>query len=67
MADETPHDELLRLRKLQLKALQNEVYGGLSHQEKAAYNARADRIRELDKGATTQSRAGSSENPASSG
>ena len=51
MEQETPHDELVRLRKLQLSALENEVYGGLSHQEKAAYDARAERIRELEKGA----------------
>jgi hypothetical protein len=52
MEQETPHDELVRLRKLQLKALQNEIYGGLSHQEKAAYDTRAERIRELEKGVT---------------
>jgi len=50
MVDETPHDELMRLRETQPKALQNEVYGGLSHAEKAEYNRRAERIRELEKG-----------------
>jgi hypothetical protein len=52
MEDETPHDELVRLRKAQIKARQNEVYGGLSHAEQAEYNSRAARIRELEQGAS---------------
>jgi hypothetical protein len=56
MMEETPHDELVRLRKTQIKAVQNEVYGGLSQLEKAEYNRRAERIRELEKVvATTRS------------
>jgi NAD(P)-dependent dehydrogenase (short-subunit alcohol dehydrogenase family) len=47
--EETPQDELVRLRKTQIKAVQNEVYGGLSQAEKAEYNRRAERIRELEK------------------
>jgi hypothetical protein len=50
MEYETPHDELVRLRKAQTKARQNEVYGGMSPVEKAEYYSRADRIRELEKG-----------------
>jgi hypothetical protein len=49
MKDETPHDELVRLRKAQLRALQNEVYGGMSHTEKAEYDSRAERIHDLEK------------------
>jgi hypothetical protein len=52
MEDETPYDELVRLRKAQINALQNEIYGGLSRAEKAEYNRRAERIRELEEGVT---------------
>ena len=48
MEDETHHAEVVRLRKAQIKALENEVYGGLSRAEKAAYDKRAERIRELE-------------------
>jgi hypothetical protein len=50
MSHETPHDELKRLREAQIKAVQNEIYGGLSQAEKAEYDNRAERIRELEKG-----------------
>lgn len=40
--------EVTRVRAQQLKARQDEVFGGLSSEEKAAYDTRADRIRELD-------------------
>jgi hypothetical protein len=49
MADETPDDELVRLRKAQRKARQDEVYGGMSRTERAEYDSRAERIRELEK------------------
>jgi hypothetical protein len=54
MEDETPHAELLRLRKAQDKARQDEVYGGMSHAEKAEYYSRAERIRELEEGVTKE-------------
>jgi hypothetical protein len=50
MEDETPHDELVRLLKAQLKARRDEVFGGLSHAEQAGYNRRSERIRELEEG-----------------
>jgi hypothetical protein len=49
MEDETPRAELIRLRKAQHKARQDEVYGGMSPVEKAEYYSRAERIRELEK------------------
>jgi hypothetical protein len=52
MEDETPRTELIRLRNAQSKARQDEVYGGLSPTERAEYNSRAERIRELEEGAT---------------
>jgi hypothetical protein len=54
MEDETPHDELVRLLKSQLKTRENEVFGGLSYAEQAEYDSRAERIRELEKGATEE-------------
>lgn len=45
---ENPESELTRLRKEQRKTLQDEVFGGLSPAETAAYNARADRIHALE-------------------
>jgi hypothetical protein len=50
MENETPRAELMRLLKAQLKARQNEVFGGLSHAEQAEYNRRAERICELEEG-----------------
>jgi hypothetical protein len=58
MNDETPHDELVRLRKAQIKSQQDEVYGGLSEAEKADYNSKAERIRELEKGETEEAHIG---------
>lgn len=40
--------EVLRLRAEQFKARQDEVFGGLSSEERADFEKRADRIRELD-------------------
>jgi hypothetical protein len=54
MEDETPHDELVRLLTSQLKTRENEVFGGLSYAEQAEYDSRAERIRELEKGATEE-------------
>ena len=51
MEDETPHDELMRLLKAQLKTRQDEIYCGLSQTEKTEYDRRAERIRELVEGA----------------
>src|ERR1700688_5269404 len=44
---ETRSSELMRLRKAQNKAQQNETYGGLSKQEQSEYNSRAERIHQL--------------------
>jgi hypothetical protein len=48
MEQESPHPELMRLLREQLRARQNEIYGGLSQAEQAEYNTRAKRIRELE-------------------
>jgi hypothetical protein len=40
--------EVTRLRAQQLKARNAEGFGGLSSEERTAYNTRANRIRELD-------------------
>ena len=45
---ESPKSELARLRKRQLQARQDEVYGGLSESERAEYDTRGERIKELD-------------------
>ena len=47
MDEENPQSELAGLLQEQIKARQREVFGGLSHAEKAEYNRRAERIREL--------------------
>jgi hypothetical protein len=52
MEDETPQNELVRLRKEQSETRQNEVYGGLSPTEMAEYDSKADRIHKLEKGGT---------------
>jgi hypothetical protein len=44
----------VRLLKSQLKTRENEVFGGLSYAEQAEYDSRAERIRELEKGATEE-------------
>jgi hypothetical protein len=48
MKDETSHSELIRLRKEQIKAQQNEVFGGWSPAEHAQYEQRMKRINELE-------------------
>ena len=48
MEDETPHSELIQLLKAQNRARQNEVFGGLSKQERDEYDCRGMRIHELD-------------------
>jgi len=48
MRDENPHSELARLRREQIKTRQDEVFGGLSHAERAEYNRKAKRIHELE-------------------
>jgi hypothetical protein len=45
----TPEDELIRLRKEQVKTRQDEVFGGLSSAEQAAYETKEDRIHELER------------------
>lgn len=49
MEDESSSAELARLRKQQLKTRQNEVYGGLSRDERAKYDTTTKRIDELTK------------------
>lgn len=48
MAKEKPESELKRLRTEQSKVRQDEVFGGLSPAERAVYNAKADRINQLE-------------------
>ena len=48
MRSEAPQRELERLRKQQAKTRADEVFGGLSPQERAAYDLRQDRIHELE-------------------
>jgi hypothetical protein len=48
MEHESAQSELLRLRNEQAKTLHDEVFGGLSSTERATYNRKQDRIRELD-------------------
>jgi hypothetical protein len=45
---ETPQLELDRLRKQQAKARADEVFGGLSSEERVTYDLRQDRIRKLE-------------------
>jgi hypothetical protein len=47
MAEGTPQSEVTRLRKAQTLARQHEVYGGFSPAERAEYDERAKRIKEL--------------------
>jgi hypothetical protein len=47
MVEEKPQFELIRLRKEQNKARHDEVFGGLSPAERAAYNRKSGRIHEL--------------------
>jgi hypothetical protein len=48
MAKEKPESELKRLRTEQDKTRQDEVFGGLSAAEQAAYNGKSERIHELE-------------------
>ena len=49
MRNETPSSELIRLLKEQRKTQQDEVFGGLSPAERAAYDIRQDRIHDLER------------------
>jgi hypothetical protein len=49
LAEEDPRCELGRLLKEQYKTRQDELYGGLSRDERAEYDAKAERIDELKK------------------
>jgi hypothetical protein len=49
MTSKAPQLELERLRKQQAKARADEVFGGLSLAERAAYDLRRDRIIELER------------------
>lgn len=49
MTSKAPQLELERLRQQQAKARANEVFGGLSLAERAAYDRRRDRIIELER------------------
>lgn len=49
VAEEDPRSELGRLLKQQHKTRQDELYGGLSRDERAEYDAKAERIDELKK------------------
>jgi hypothetical protein len=48
MKPETADVELARLRKEQRKTRQDEIFGGLTGDERSAYQNKADRIRELE-------------------
>jgi len=45
----TPEDELIRLRKEQVKTRQDEVFGGLSPAEQVAYEIKEERIHGLER------------------
>jgi hypothetical protein len=49
MRNETPSSELIRLRTEQRKIHEDEVFGGLSPAERAAYVIRQDRIHDLER------------------
>lgn len=49
MQNESPHSELARLRREQFKTRQDEVFGGLSLVERAAYKQKELRIQELER------------------
>ena len=49
MKNETPECELMRLRKEQSQTRQDEVFGGLSFTERAAYDVKKDRIHDLER------------------
>jgi hypothetical protein len=49
MTSKAPQFELERLRKQQAKAREDEVFGGLTTKERAAYEQRQHTIRELER------------------
>jgi hypothetical protein len=55
MISEAPQLELDRLRKQQAQTRADEVFGGLSPKEKAAYDVRQDRIHRLEHDLSTRS------------
>lgn len=58
MESESPRAELARLQKEQRQARQDEVYGGFSESQRAEYEIRAMRIKELEAQRLTTSSAG---------
>jgi hypothetical protein len=48
MKSETADVELARLRKEQKKTRQDEIFGGLTDEERSAYENKAHRIRQLE-------------------
>jgi hypothetical protein len=48
MANQSLQSELTRLRKQQAKARQDEIFGGFSRAERAEYDARANRIHDVE-------------------
>jgi hypothetical protein len=48
MVQTKSQSELIRLRKDQTKARQDEVFGGLSPAERAEFNGKAERIHKLE-------------------
>jgi len=49
MQYESEQDELSRLRREQAKTRHNEVFGGLTPEERSAYEIKQDRICELER------------------
>jgi hypothetical protein len=49
MRNETPSSELIRLHKEQRKTQEDEVFGGLSPEERAGYEIKQDRIHDLER------------------
>ena len=48
MSNESPEAEMLRLRQEQAQARRNEIFGGLTCEERAAYESKQKRLRELE-------------------
>ena len=48
MSDESPEAEMLRLRREQAKARRDEIFGGLTPEERAAYEVRRKRLHDLE-------------------
>jgi hypothetical protein len=55
MRTEAPYLELDRLRKEQAQTRADEVFGGLSPKERAAYDVRQNRIHRLENDLSTRS------------